>query len=136
MTCLFRCKQSAIDVMHIGNNVLAEFKADCPMIIKLNAKSDNAGCYHGNFVLEALYKMCKAVEICLLRYDYNEPCKGKDQCDRQIAGAKTVINSYVDSGHDVVSANHVFDALLYGNGIRNTKVGVIESDHRVRNQKC
>ena len=41
----------------------------------------------------------------MLRYDFNEPCKGKDQFDRESAGAKAVINSYVSSGNDVMRAD-------------------------------
>ena len=68
-------------------------------------------CYHGNYILEALYKTCTKKGNTLLRYDYNEPCKGKDQRDRESAGAKAVINSFVNSGHDLKDANDVFNAL-------------------------
>ena len=127
-TCIFRCKQSAVDALNIGKCVLTQFQIDCPMIQSLYAKSENASYYHGNFILEALYKMCKEGGLSLLRYDFNEPCKGKGQCDRESAGAKAVINSYVSSGNDVMRADDVFHALHYGNGIRNAKVGVIEID--------
>ena len=128
LTCLFRCNQNSVDVLNIGDNVLCSFKVDCPMISKLFAKSDNASCYHGNFIYEALFKLCKSRSLQLLRYDFNEPCKGKDQCDRESAGAKTVINSYVDNGNDVINAVGAYDALHYGRGIKNTKVAVIESN--------
>ena len=128
MTCLYRCKQSMVDVLNIADNVLNTFRIDCPMINKLFAKSDNAGCYHGNYVMEALYKICLSKSLTLLRYDYNEPCKGKDQCDRESAGAKSVINSFVNSGSDLVSANDLHDALHYGKGIRNTQACVLEVD--------
>ena len=128
MTCLFRCKQSKVDILNIGDSVLRKFKMACPFIDKLFAKSDNASCYHSNFVVEALYKLCLTIGFTLLRYDYNEPCKGKDQCDRESAGAKAVMNSFVGSGHDVISANDVFTALHYGKGIRNTQACVLEID--------
>ena len=64
-------------------------------------KSDNAGCYQGNLSAEAIYKICKGRNIKLLRHDYNEPCCGKDQCDRESAAAKTILRSYVDSGNDL-----------------------------------
>ena len=128
MTCLFRCKQSMIDVLNIGDNVLNKFKQDCPFISKMYAKSDNAGCYHGNYVLEALYKLCLAKGLTLLRYDFNEPCKGKDQCDRESAGAKAVINSFVNSGNDLLTAEDLCTALHYGKGIKNTQACVLEID--------
>ena len=128
LTCLFRCKQSAIDVLNIGDVVLQAFKKDCPMVTKLFGKSDNASCYHGNYVFEALFKLCRARSFQLLRYDFNEPCKGKDQCDRESAGSKTVLNSYVNNGNDVLKAEDVFDGLHYGKGINNAQASVIESD--------
>ena len=48
----------------------------------LHVKSDNAGCYHGALVPEVLFiKVCKTNNFILKRYDYNEPCKEKNQCD-------------------------------------------------------
>ena len=96
------------------------------MVTSLFSKSDNAGCYHGNFILEATFKLCKAKGLKLLRYDFNEPCKGKDQCDRESAGAKTKMNSFVNSGKDIKEAEHFFQALHHGNGIQNSKASIIE----------
>ena len=38
------------------------------------------------------------------------------------------MNSFVSSGNDMISANHVFNALHYGKGIRNTQACVLEID--------
>ena len=111
-----------------ADNVLDEFKKDRPMISKIYAKSDNAGCYHGNYVLEALYKICTKKGITLLQYDYNQSCKGKDQCGRKSDGAKAGISSFVNSGHDLKDANDVFNALHYGKGIKNMNGCVLEVD--------
>ena len=46
-------------------------------------KSDNASSYHTNFSDEALYFLCKSKGIKLVRYDFNEPCHGKDQFGRE-----------------------------------------------------
>lgn len=110
-TCIFRSQQTMIEVLNIGEHVIDEFKIDCPMITSVYSKSDNAGCYHGNFIPEATFKLCRAKGLKLLRYDFNEPCKGKDQCDRESAGAKTKMNSFVNSGKDIKEAKHVFEAL-------------------------
>ena len=73
--------------------------------------------------------------LALLRYDFNEPCKGKDQCDRESAGAKTVMSSYVNSGNNINNANDIHDALHYGKGIKNSKVCVLEIDEEKSNLK-
>ena len=64
----------------------------------------------------------------LLRYDFNEPCKGKDQCDRESAAAKTVIRSFLDAGNNVVSAKDIYDGMHYGKGLQDVKVCVAEID--------
>ena len=99
-----------------------------PQIQKLFAKSDNASCYHGNYLPQALYQLCKEQDIMLVRYDYNEPCKGKDQCDCECVGLKTILKSYVDSVNNVECANDIFIALNQSKGLKNTKIAVIETD--------
>ena len=64
--------------------------------------------------------MCQEEGVQLLRYDFNEPCKGKDECDRESASDKTIIRSYVDAGNDLMSAEDVFNAVNYGFGVKDT----------------
>ena len=62
------------------------------------------------------------------RYDYKEPCCGKDQCDRENAVAKNLIHSFVDAENDVISANDIIKALQFAKGMKNTKIGLVEID--------
>ena len=84
---------------------------------------DNAGCYHGNFSAESMYKICKEKN---LRYDFDEPCCGKDQCDRECAAGKCIIRSFVDSGNYLLTGDDIYTALHYGNRLNDAKVGVAE----------
>ena len=61
-----------------------------------------------------------------MHYDYNEPCCGKDQCDRESAAAKTILRSYVDSGNDLLTAEDLHKSLHYGYGMKNSQVAVAE----------
>ena len=70
LTTIERCDQGLVDVLSTGCTT-CEF-----------CNSDNANCYHSSFSSEGLYHLCKQHGIQLLRYDYNNPRKGKDQCDR------------------------------------------------------
>ena len=88
-----RCDQGLVDVLSISDVVLEEFKQDVPHVNMLFGKSDNANCYHSNFATERLYHLCKQHGIQLLRYDYIEPSKGKDQCDRESATAKALLRN-------------------------------------------
>ena len=127
-TLVYRCDQSKIDTMNIASFVLLAFSQDFPRVHSVNGKSDNAGAYHGNQILENLFKLCQSNGLTLLRYDYNEPCRGKDQCDRESSGAKSVINSYVESGNNLLTTTDVFNALHHGRGVSNAKVGILEID--------
>ena len=72
--------------------------------------------------------MCKDKGFTLEQYDYNEPCRGKDQCDHEAAGAKSLMRSYIDAGNDILTAKDVFKVVLYGKGIQNAKVACISID--------
>ena len=111
LTAMSRCEQGTGDVISIADVVLDQFMNDEPQVKKLLTKSDNAGCYHGNFSAESVYNLCKKKGIKLLRYDFNEPCCGKDQCDRESAAAKNIIRSYVDAGNDLLNAEQLHKAL-------------------------
>ena len=54
LTLVYRSDQSKVDTMNVAEHVLAEFANDFTAINELYAKSDNASCYHGNFILENL----------------------------------------------------------------------------------
>ena len=100
-----------------------------PLVSEAYVKSDNAGSYHGNYYLEVLYNVCKNKNIKLLRYDYIEPCCGKDQCDRESAAAKSLLRSFIDAGNDITTANDIYKGLQYGFGLKNASVSVKEYDN-------
>ena len=111
LTAIYRCDQTMKDVLSITDVLFTQIKPGNPLIENLHIKSDNAGCYHGALVPEALFKICKASNFNVKWYDYNEPCKGKDQCDRKSAGAKNLMRSYVDAGNDIITALGIATAL-------------------------
>ena len=127
-TAIHCCNEGVDDVLPLASGLLHQFKNDEPQISPLYVKSGNASCYHGKFCAQGLFKVCQENSFQLLRYDYNEPWKGKDQCDCKSAGAKSIMQSYVDAGNNIFSAVDVKEALQYGKGLKNTKVGVAEMD--------
>ncbi|XP_065670094.1 uncharacterized protein LOC136088903 isoform X2 [Hydra vulgaris] len=120
------CDQGIGDVVSLATAVLDQFRIDQPHIKKMFTKSDNAGCYQGNLSAEAIYNVCKERDIKLLRYDYNEPCCGKDQCDRESAVVKTILRSYVDSGNNLLTAEDIHKAMHYSFGAKDAKVAVAQ----------
>ena len=126
LTLIYQSDQGTAAVISIADVVLNQFRKDEPLITTLFAKSDNAGCYSGNYQAESMHELCKSKAMLLSRYDFNEPQCGKDQCDRESAAAKTIIRSYIDAKNDVISAEHIYDALHYGKGLKDAAVVVIE----------
>ena len=126
LTAIYGCHQAMKDVLSIADVLLAQFKLNNSLIENLYAISDNAGSYHGALVPEALFKICKANNFNLKWYDYNEPCKGKDRCNCESAGAKNLMRGYVDAGNDIITALDTVTALKHGNGLRNAKASTIE----------
>ena len=123
---------SAVENRKISDVVLEEFKQDLPSVNMLFCKSDNANCYHINFAAEGLYHLCKQHGIQLLRHDYNEPSKGKDQCDRDSATVKALLRNYVDAVNDLANANDIYSGLHYALSVTNAKVAVIDIDQKIR----
>ena len=124
LTVIYHCDQGISSVISIADSVLDQFHKDEPGVVKLFTKSDNANCYHGNYSAESMYVLCKSKNLQLLRYDFNEPCCGKDQCDRESASTKTIIRSYVDAGNDLVTAEDVGKAVKYGYGVKDGMISV------------
>ena len=90
-TTAYRSDLGIADSLTIASLVIEQVATDFPNLKELFGKSDNASSYHGNLYSQSLYKICKPNEIYLLRFDYNEPPKGKDQCDREAAVARNAL---------------------------------------------
>ena len=86
--------------------------------------------YHGKYYIEVFYNLCKEKQLALLRYDYNKPSHGKDQCDRESAGAKFVIRIFVDAENDLRTAEDIYIALHPDKGIQNPDVTVVSIDSK------
>ena len=121
--------QDAKDVLAIADNILKKFQADFPHINKAYAKSDNANCYHNSLGPEALYRLRKNYGIDLCRYDFNEPCKGKDQCDWESATVNTILRSYLDAENDILTSDDLDECMCYGGfGVQLAEICVAVND--------
>ena len=70
----------------------------------MNLRSDEAGCYHNNFLIAAVRDAGNRVGITVTQYDFSEPQYGKDVFDRILCPMKSAIHRYCNKGHDVLSA--------------------------------
>ncbi|PFX21825.1 hypothetical protein AWC38_SpisGene13682 [Stylophora pistillata] len=98
-------------VCSIIENTLEVVKKEHPQISESYRGSDEAGCYHNNFILSAVRDAGKRIGISATRYDYSEPQYGGDVCDRILCPMKSTIRRYCNEGHDVVSAKDMRAAL-------------------------
>ena len=64
----------------------------------------------------------------LCRYDFNNPCKGKDQCERESANAKTILRSYSQEKDDILTADDIAEGMFYGFGVQSAEICVAMND--------
>ena len=103
--------QDVKDALLLGEHVIKAFKSDHPDVVEVYSKCDNAFSYHGNFYPESLYHICKQNGIIPRQLDYNEPQKGKDQCNRESAVVRNMMRCFVDEGNDILTAEDIYKAL-------------------------
>ena len=103
-----RCEHGISDTLILADVLLDQFCEDFPLVHEVCIKSHNTGSYHRNYCLEVLYNICKNTNITLLRYDYNKPYCGKDQCNRESAAALSLLGSFVNAGNHMTPANDIY----------------------------
>ena len=81
-----------------------------PRIIRVILRSDEARCYHNNFLIAAVKNVGDRVGVKVRHYDFSEPHNGKDVCERILCPMKSV-QRYCNEGHDILSARDMYNAL-------------------------
>ena len=82
-----------------------------PQITQVSLTSDEAGCYHNNFLLAVVSDAGKRFGLTVTQYDFSEPQYGKDVCDRILFTMKSAIPRYCCERNDVLSAKDMHTAL-------------------------
>ena len=88
--------------------------------------------------MEGTCHILKDNSFSLIKHDFNEPQKGKDQCDRQSAVAQHCRTVYINAGHNIQTVEDIENSLLYTNGVKNAKVSIVEinsSVNEIKSQK-
>lgn len=122
--------QDAGDTLAVFDVVLKQFKLDNPEINSLHIRSDNAGAYKCNGVMEALFKIAQNYDIKIERYDFSEAQDGKDQPDREGAALKEFAHSYIaaDRTHKITNAMELKKGIMFRGGPKRCKVAVLTMD--------
>ena len=71
------CQQDWYAICSIIENTLEVVKKDHPYITQVSLRSDEAGCYHNNFLLADVRDAGKRVGFTVTQYDFSEPQYGK-----------------------------------------------------------
>ena len=120
-----KCVQDWWSNSAVFDAVVAKIKTDHPQISKLVDKHDNAGCYHNCYYWLAKKEICDKHNVNLMMTLMNEPCKGKDECDRMISKCRNHLRYFVNAGKDVTSASQMRDGLLWMDGVKGVSVSTI-----------
>lgn len=131
-TFIERSEQDAFDILNVADHVIIAFAKDFQSVKKLYVKSDSAAAYASSVCPEGEFIVAKQVGIQILHH-FNEPQRGKDQCDRESAVAKRQIHCCLSAGNDFVRLADVKAALEYRGGLPNSKVSIITIDKQKGN---
>jgi hypothetical protein len=112
ITLIENCKQDGYAVLCIFKHVLNQIKLDFTGVSKIYDRSDNAACYSAANVIAGKAAICEDLGMKLLHTEFNEPQRGKDQCDRDSAVIKKHVRSIMESGQDMCTANQICEAIL------------------------
>ena len=89
------CDQDQIVVASITQNTLSTVEKLYPELTGVYIRSDNAGCYHGGYLLTTLPSIGHETGIRVIGYDFNETQHGKGICDRKKATMKQHARRFV-----------------------------------------
>ena len=104
-----QCTQDWFAVASIVEHLLKYLKGNDVKSVYL--RSDEAGCYHSNFLIAAVKDIGERIGITVESYDYSEPQSGKDICDRILCPLKSSVRTHCSEGHDILTASDIKDAL-------------------------
>ena len=129
---LNECNQEWFSVASLIEDLLRVVKTSSPSVNKAYLRSDEAGCYHNNYLIPAAREIGKRVGVAIVRYDFSEPQQGKDICDRIICPLKSSVRKYCNEGHDVLNADDMY-AAIKKYPVKGTTASVSEVDESKKN---
>ena len=115
-------KQDALTTAAIVRENLAAYKKNYPDVKRVYIRSDNAGCYKTNKLIQALYSL-EIDDLTIMGYVYSAPCDGKSVCDTYAAIIKHHLAKMVSSGiMDITKPEELAKAITAAAGIANVVV--------------
>ena len=90
-------------------------------------RQDNAGCYHCGASIVCACTIGRQQGVAIRRLDFSVAQGGKGACDRKAAIIKVHMRAYLNSGHDIESADQMYDAMTSSGGIPSLSVTLCDS---------
>ena len=112
-----KSNQDSLYVLAIIDDIIDMLKTAVPDLKSISFRQDNAGCYHSGPTILGVHKLAKKHKVDV-RMDFSDPQGGKGACDRKAASIKNHMQSYLNSGHDISSAQDMKAAIKSGGGVR------------------
>ncbi|CAH3164539.1 unnamed protein product [Pocillopora meandrina] len=118
------CNQDSVTVLAIVDGVLKQLKATIPELRRVHFRQDNAGCYHSASILLVIEQVAKKSDI-NITVDLSDPQWGKGSCDRKAATIKCHMRRFLNSGHDIETAEQMKSAMVSSGGPTWSKSHVV-----------
>lgn len=112
-----KSNQDSLNVLAVIDDVIHQLKCVVPNLKRVNFRQDNAGCYHSAATILGIKELAQKHDV-KIRLDYSDPQGGKGPCDRKAANIKTHIRAYLNSGHDIETAEDMKMAIASNGGVR------------------
>ena len=113
------CTQDSSAVLAVMANIIEQLKSTMPRMDTVFYRQDNAGCYHCGASIVCASIIGHQEGVAIRRLDFSDAQGGKEACDRKAATIKVHMRAYLNSGHDIDSADQMYNAM--------TSSGVIPS---------
>ena len=112
-----KSNQDSLYVLAVIDDVIEKLKTAIPGLKSVSFRQDNAGCYHSAATILGIHQLAVKHNVCV-RMDFSDPQGGKGPCDRKAASIKNHMRSYLNSGHDISSAQDMKSAIESNGGVR------------------
>ncbi|CAB3990326.1 Hypothetical predicted protein, partial [Paramuricea clavata] len=112
-----KSNQDSLYVLAVIDDVIEKLKTAIPGLKSVSFRQDNAGCYHSAATILGIHQLAIKHNVCV-RMDFCDPQGGKGPCDRKAASIKNHMRSYLNSGHDISSAQDMKSAIESNGGVR------------------
>ena len=127
-----KCNQDSGTVVATLYDVFKRLKSTAPEISTIYLRQDNAGCYHSASTLLAIQEVATKNKLQLSRVDFSDPQGGKGSCDRKAATIKNHMKIYLNSGHDIETAEQMVLAMESSGGVPGVRVTLCDPQPPVK----